>query len=92
MRKLTKIIKKRRKNYKPTTGVVNQWGIRESVNTEIIKAQRAEARRQILREEKRKLRAEFYRIVRETFPGFAALEDAAISVFGLNPFNMYMPD
>lgn len=92
MRKLTKVIKKRRKNYKPTTGVVNQWGIRESVNTEIIKAQRAEARRQILHEEKRKLRAEIHRIVRETLPGFAALEDAAISVLGLNPFNMYMPD
>ena len=92
MRKLTKIIKKRRKNYKPTTGIVNKNSIRESINTEYIRAARAEQRRQQLREEKRKLHAEIHQIVRETIPGFAALEDAAISVFGLNPFNMYMPD
>ena len=42
MRKLTKIIKKRRKNYKPTTGIVNKNGIRESINTEYIRAARAE--------------------------------------------------
>ena len=92
MRKLTKIIKKRRKNYKPTTGIINKNGIRESINTEYIRAARAEQRRQQLREEKRKLHAEIHQIVRETLPGFAALEDAAISVFGLNHFKMYLPD
>ena len=92
MRKLTKIIKKRRKVYKPTTGIVNKNGIRESINTEYIRAARAEQRRQQLRKEKRKLHAEIHQIVRETLPGFAALEDAAISVFGSNPFKMYLPD
>ena len=88
MRKLTKIIKKRRKNYKPTAGIVNKNGIRESINTEYIRAARAEQRRQKLREEKRRLHAEIHQIVRETLTGFAALEDSAISVFGLNPFKM----
>ena len=92
MKKLTKIIKKRIKNYKPTTGIVNKNGIRESINTEYIRAARAEQRRQQLREEKRKLHAEIHQIVRETLPGFAALEDAAISIFGLNPFKMYLSD
>ena len=91
MRKLTKIIKKRRKVYKPTTGIVNKNGIRESINTEIIKAQRAELRRLKIREEKRKIQAEIHQIMRETLPGVAALEDALTEVLGVSPFGMYLP-
>lgn len=92
MRKLTKIIKKRRKNYKPTTGIVNKNGIRESINTEIIKAKKAELRRLKLREEKRKLRSELHQLIRAVVPGVAALEDAASSIFGFSPFTLYIPD
>ena len=31
MRKLTKIIKKRRKNYKPVVGIITSWGAKECV-------------------------------------------------------------
>lgn len=72
MRKLTKIIKKRRKNYKPTIGITLKNGRRVSVNAEEYYAA-------IRAEEKRQAEAEMHRVahklIREMLPGVAVIED-----------------
>lgn len=71
-RKLTKIVKKRRKNYKPTIGITLDNGKRVSVNSvvywDIIRkeeAERAEA----------ELHQKMHTLIREALPELAALED-----------------
>ena len=71
-RKLTKIVKKRRLNYKPTIGITLDNGKRVSVNSvvywDIIR-----------KEEAAKAEAEMHRVahklIREMLPGVAVLED-----------------
>lgn len=78
MRKLTKVIKRRRKNYKPTIGLILEDGSRVSVNAEvyyIFKRKQAEA--------------EAHRQAKQFFKDF--LEKAMPDLFGLlNLFDNYM--
>ena len=71
-RKLTKIVKKRRLNYKPTIGLTLKSGERVSVNA-------VEYYAAVKAEEKRQAEAEMHRVahklIREMLPGVAVLED-----------------
>lgn len=71
-RKLTKEIKRRRKNYKPTIGIILENGKRASVNAVIYFDM-------LRKQEEAELEAEIYQelhnIIREHAPGLAALED-----------------
>jgi len=76
-RKLTKIVKKRRLNYKPTIGITLDNGKRVSVNSvvywDIIR-----------KEEEAKAEAEMYsvahKLIREMFPSIALIEDMCASM------------
>ena len=80
-RKLTKIVKRRRKNYKPTIGLTLENGRRISVNAVLY----YEA---IRKEQERRAEEEMHRIahklIREMLPGVALIEDmcAAAGAWG----------
>lgn len=86
MRKLTKIINKRRKNYKPVTGVVDTDGRKALVNTEHIKAHEAAMKREKARREEMEVRREIHQIMRQIMPGLAVIEDALVDRYGFNPY------
>lgn len=71
-RKLTKIVKKRRLNYKPTIGLTLKSGNRVSVNAEEYYAA-------IKAEQKRRVEEEMHKVahqlIREMLPGVALIED-----------------
>lgn len=76
-RKLTKEIKRRRKNYKPTIGIILENGKRASVNAVIYfdmlrKQREAELEAEIYQE--------MHSLIRKHLPGLAALEDHLISI------------
>lgn len=90
MRKLTKKIKKMRKNYKPSIGltVKNAYGrgyrtghMSLNANTYYI-----EKRKEEYRKWERKVKAEIHQIMRQVMPGLAAVEDALVDRYGFNPY------
>lgn len=87
MRKLTKIINKRRKNYKPVTGVVDTDGRKALINTEHIKAHEAAVRREKAYRAEMEVRHEIHQIIRQLIPSLGVLEDAIAEMNGgFNPY------
>lgn len=67
MRKLTKIINKRRKNYKPTIGIDNK-----SINADVYYINKKKIEKEC---EKRKIRKMFNDFMREEFPALFELTE-----------------
>ena len=65
MRKLTKIIKKRRLNYKPTIGITVEDGWRSSVNSVVYKD--VITKREIAKQEA-EMHAYAHKLIKEFFP------------------------
>ena len=85
MRKLTKIIKKRNKVYKPTIGIENKFGTKFSVNANTFYIELQKKRE---REFEAKIRRMFMKKLSEVAPNFVSM----INYFGssyLNNWSMY---
>lgn len=79
--KLTKIIKKRRLNYKPTIGIILKDGTKVSVNAvEYYNMVRAEEKAKVEKE----LHERLHQLMRQVMPGIALIEDmcAAAGAWG----------
>ena len=77
-RKLTKIVKKRRLNYKPTMGLTLSTGERVSVNT-IKHYADIKVRTQL---ELKKMSRVVHKTMREMFPGIALIQDMCEAMGG----------